>query len=126
MYTTYAHLSVPPDHPFLPHLEVLLTNQRAEEHLSLLIWVVQFLRAAKPQQIVVEDIEVDGANSQEEMDGAESTEITDAEREAQEKKDKVMQKRQKLMSQIQSMQKNFLDQHKEELDKIGIDDQDTE
>lgn len=67
---------------------------------------------------------MDATSSQNDVDG--STEMTDAEHEAQEKKDKGLENRAKLMSQIQAMQKTFLVQHKEELDKIDSEDLDVE
>lgn len=109
-------------HPFLPHLEVILSNQRAEEHHSLLLWCLQFLRAEKTKRSDSHDMEVN--LSEESVDG--SVEMTDIEREAQERRDKGLEKRAKLMSQIQVMQKTFLVEHKEELDKINSDDLDIE
>lgn len=67
---------------------------------------------------------MDTLSSQDDVDNA--TEMTVAEREAQERRDKGLEKRAKLMSQIQVMQKNFLVEHKEELDKIDSEDLDIE
>lgn len=58
------------------------------------------------------------------MDG--SNEMTDAEREAKERRDKGLARRANLMSQISIMQKNFLDEHKEEFDKMDSEDLDYE
>ena len=54
--------------------------------------------------------------------GESSKEMTDAEREAQERRDKGLEKRAKLMSQISIMQKAFLREHGRELAKIDDED----
>lgn len=57
-----------------------------------------------------------GGEGGEEEDKAE--EMTDAEREAKERREKGLQRRAQLMSQISVMQRRFLSEHKEELDQI--------
>lgn len=120
------------DHPFLHYLEVLLTNQRAEEHRSLLAWCIQHLRAASAQSSndSAAAMEVEGSQpaasnggGTAETDGG-GEESTDAERIAKERREKGLQRRAQLMSQISVMQKRFLKEHKEELDQIdaGLDD----
>ena len=116
------------DHSFLPYLEVLLTNQRAEEHYSLLSWCVQHLRASNAQDSVmdVDQGQTDAGNSEEEADGGggeedKADEMTDAEREAKERREKGLQRRAQLMSQISVMQRRFLSEHKEELDQIDAE-----
>lgn len=62
-----------------------------------------------------------------ETDGAQedgSNEMTDAEREAQERRDKGLEKRAQLMSQISIMQKEFLREHRKELEKIDLEEDD--
>lgn len=110
------------DHQFLPHLEVLLTNQRAEEHHSLLNWCVQHLHSA---QAGSQDMDVDGSHVPSQVDVEGSIEMTDAERDVKEKRDKALKRRAKLMSQISVMQKKFLTDHKEELDEIDSSELDT-
>lgn len=117
------------DHPFLHYLEVLLTNQRAEEHHSLLTWCIQHLRTASVERTgdLAMDVGVprpqgDGGDGREETDGGEEgKEMTDAEREAKERREKGLQRRAQLMSQISVMQRRFLKEHKEELDQIDAD-----
>lgn len=66
-----------------------------------------------------DDTDGDGDQEQEKAD-----EMTDAEREAKERREKGLQRRAQLMSQISVMQRRFLKEHKEELDQIdaGLDD----
>lgn len=113
------------DHPFLPYLEVLLTNQRAEEHHPLLSWCVQYLRTVDAQMNGQAVMNVDSSplnndigEDVEDGEECESVEMSDAEREAQERREKGLEKRAQLMSNISVMQKRFLIEHKEELDQI--------
>lgn len=106
------------EYPFLTHLETLRSHQRAEEHQSLLEWSVQHLRTKKTEKSGNSDMETDGSQ------GDESKEMTDAEREAQERRDRGLKKRAKLMSQISIMQKEFLREHRKELEKIDLEEDD--
>lgn len=56
--------------------------------------------------------------------GDKSKEMTDAEREAKERRDKGLEKRAKLMSQISIMQKEFLREHRKELESIDLEEDD--
>lgn len=60
-------------------------------------------------------MEIDGSSSKDDKD---ASGMTDAEREAQEKKDKALERRADLMVQISAMQKKFLEEHREELDQV--------
>ena len=79
------------------------------------------------------DVDMDGSQSpsQDEVDTAvemeddnsttnedPSTEMTEAEREAQEKREMFLTRRSNLMTQMAVMQRRFFKEHQEELDKI--------
>ena len=51
-------------------------------------------------------------------EGSAASEMTGAEREAKERRERGLLKRSQLMDQISNMQKRFLSEHKEELDQI--------